>query len=417
MTTPSRPISIVIPTHNRRASVQRALHALSRQCYPLDAIEVLVVADGCTDDTAALPKDWPMATRIIEQARQGAGAARNRGAAASAGRLLLFLDDDIEPWPGLVAAHAEAHAGAEDTVVIGYLPPELQHRRDFFAVMLRAWWEAMFERMTASGHRFTYSDLLSGNFSLPRTLFTRVRGFDEALECHEDYELGLRLIAAGARLRYVSEAAGWHHEHTTLEGALRRKRDEGRADVVLAGRHPDLAPVLPLSARHRHLTRRGRMLRHLAVSSPSAGDLMAASCRRLLTLLERSRLRSRWRRLLDDLLAYWYWRGVGEALAGQPLDTVRRSPPEMPANACELDLRIGLDAAVDLLDRTRPESLRLRWGELIVGEIEPLPGAEPLQGRHLPELLRERFANPFAAALAGADALEGQGAVEPEDRR
>ena len=117
--------------------MQRALHALSRQCYPLDAIEVLVVADGCTDDTAALPKDWPMATRIIEQARQGAGAARNRGAAASAGRLLLFLDDDIEPWPGLVAAHAEAHAGAEDTVVIGYLPPELQHRRDFFAVMLR----------------------------------------------------------------------------------------------------------------------------------------------------------------------------------------------------------------------------------------------------------------------------------------
>jgi hypothetical protein len=158
------------------------------------------------------------------------------------------------------------------------------------------------------------------------------------------------------------------------------------------------------------------MLRQLAVSSPSAGDLVAASCLRLLTLLERSRLRARWRRLLDDLLSYWYWRGAGEALAGEPLDTVRRPPPVMPAQAFEVDLQIGLDAAIKLLDHTRPESLRLRWGELVVGEIEPHPGAEPLQGRHLRGLLRERFAKQFAAALARADALRGEGAGKAQDR-
>lgn len=409
MTTPSRPISIVIPTHNRRASVQRALQALSRQSYPLDAIEVIVVADGCTDGTVALAATWPFAARVIEQPRLGPGAARNRGAAAATGDLLIFLDDDIEPWPALVAAHAGAHGGEAHRVAIGYLPPDVQGRRDFFAIMLCAWWEAMFERMAADGHRFRYADLLSGNFSLRRALFTEIGGFDEGLACHEDYELALRLIAAGARLRFIRDAAGWHHEHSTLERALQRKRDEGRADEALARRYPDLASVLPLSARHEHLTRRGRLLRHLAVSSPAAGDLMAAWSLRLLTLLERSRLRTRWRRLLDDLLSYWYWRGVAEALGGQAIDTVRRAPPEMPAGAWELDLRMGLAAAMQLLDERRPDSLRLRVGTVIIGEIAPEPGSEPLQGCHLPGLLRDRFAEPFGRALGEGPAIESPG--------
>ena len=415
VTAPGRDISIVIPTHNRRASVERALQALSTQSYPPASIEVIVVADGCTDGTATLAcQPWPMETRVIEQAHVGPGAARNRGAATATGQLLIFLDDDVEASRGLVAAHAGAHAAGDEMVAIGYLPPELQGRQDLFAFMLRAWWEAMFERMDAIGHRFAYSDLLSGNFSLPRSLFTRVGGFDETLRCHEDYELGLRLIAAGARLRFVPEAAGRHHEHTTLERALQRKREEGRADVVLARRHPELALVLPFAARHRHLTLRGRLLRHLSLTWPAAGDLMAGSCRLTLTALERGRLRGRWRRLLDELLSYWYLRGVGEGLAGQPPETIFGSPPRMSAAACELDLQIGLDAAMEVLDDIRPESLRLRWGQVIVGDVEPHPGAEPLRGRHLPGLLRDRFAGPFAKALARAHDLENATAPERE---
>ena len=106
--------------------------------------------------------------RVLEQPHRGPAAARNRGAAAATGDLLIFLDDDIEVLPGFVAAHVEAHA-TPDSVAIGYLPPQLQGRRDLFSVMLRAWWEAMFERMRDPGHRFAYSDLLSGNFSLSRS--------------------------------------------------------------------------------------------------------------------------------------------------------------------------------------------------------------------------------------------------------
>jgi GT2 family glycosyltransferase len=391
-------VSIIIPTHNRRASAERALQALSVQCCPGVAVEIILVADGCTDDTGRLAAiQWPVPVRLLEQPQAGAAAARNRGAATAAGDLLIFVDDDVEVLPGFLAAHVEAHAGS-DRVVIGYLPPQLQGRRDLFAIMLRAWWEAMFERMRDPGHRFAYSDLLTGNFSVPRSLFERAGGFDETLHCHEDYELGYRLIAAGARFQFAPAAAGWHHECTDLARSLRRKRDEGRADVALARRHPGLTATLPLARPHPHLTRRGRLLRRLAVAHPARGGIAEALCRRMLGGLEALRLRIRWRLLLNDLLSYWYWRGVAEALNGN-LAELPRAPEAMPV-LHPLDLRPGLAHASAEIDAVQPEGLSLNWGSLVIGTVPPQPGAEPLQGRHLRSLLRTRFAAKFREALA-----------------
>lgn len=397
-------VSIVIPTHDRHASVTRTLAALSAQSYPLDALEVVVVADGCTDGTAGVASErWPLAVRVIEQAAQGPAAARNRGAAAATGDILIFLDDDIEVSPMFVDAHVRRHT-EPDVVVIGYLPPELQERRDFFAVMLRSWWEAMFERMRDPGHRFAYSDLLSGNVSMPHTLFTRVGGFNEALLCHEDYELGFRLITAGAQLRFAEDAAGWHHEHTDLLRALSRKRNEGRADIALARLHPALIPVLPLSRDHRYLSRRGRAFRRLALTNPGAGDRFEATWRSILPLLEALRRRTRWRYLVDDLLLYSYWRGVGETVDRATLATLVSGPARTPTS-CDLDLRPGLAVAARQLDACRPESVRLMWGPLIVTTVPSQPGAERLRGRHLRSLLQRRFPGRFANTLALAQLL------------
>ena len=400
--------SIVVPTHNRAASLERTLGALERQACPLSIFEVIVVADGCSDGTAALVArrdSGPLAIRLLEQPALGPAAARNRGVTAASGELLIFLDDDIEPWPGFVAAHVAAHGRGEasDVVAVGYLPPELQGRRDFFAIMLRAWWEAMFDRMRQPGHRFLYSDLLSGNFSVARRLFTAAGGFDESFRCHEDYELGLRLIAAGAQFQFIERAAGWHHEHTDLARALQRKRDEGQADVRLARKHPHLASVLPFSATHRHLTKRGRLLKKLAVTAPGAGDVLELACRALLDVLERCRARGPWRRLLDDLLSYWYWRGLSETLNGAPASSLRSEPP--PAGPHDVDLRAGLQWAMRRLDADRPAAVRLFWGSTVIGVLSPHPGAEALRGGHLPLLLRDQFGEAFEETLALADLL------------
>jgi GT2 family glycosyltransferase len=396
-------LAVVIPTHNRRASVEQTLRAFSSQSFLPRVVEAIVIADGCNDGTEAIARErWPVPVRVIEQTRQGAAVARNRGAATATAEVLIFLDDDIEVRPGFLSAHAQAHTPEDPArVVIGYLPPDLQGRRDFFAVMLRSWWEAMFDRMRDPGHRFAYSDLLSGNFSIRRSLFRQVGGFDETFQCHEDYELGFRLIGAGARLTFVEEAAGLHHEHSDLIRALQRKRDEGRADVALARRHGGLTSVLPLCRFDGgELARRSRLLRTLALGRPAAGDLFESQCRSMLSLLETARLRTRWRRLLDDLLGYWYWRGVGDALGEDTVAELCRANGSRQAVVYDLDLRDGLSAAVREIDEAQPEAVRLCWGSLAIGTVPPAPGAEPLRGRHLASLLRQRFARPLGETIA-----------------
>jgi glycosyltransferase involved in cell wall biosynthesis len=399
-------VSIVVPTHNRAARLTASLGALARQDWPADALEAIIVADGCTDGTADVLASWlpPFNARVIQQAAGGPAVARNRGAAEARGQYLIFLDDDIEASPGLVRGHLETHAGTTGQVVIGYLPARV-HDADFFSIALRGWWDQMFQAMWRPGHRFTFRDLLSGNFSVERALFEAVGGFETQLQCHEDYELGLRLLEAGARFRFAPGAVGIHDERTDLPTALRRKFEEGRADVWLLARRPHLFSALPLNYIQFRSSRRRRLLCWLAASSPRAGDALAWVLRQRLRLYERLRLRFRWRELLEDLLVYWYWRGL--IVEGGPPDLAamrRRAAAQVPAVA-DLDLAEGLDAAARRLDRERPAAVRLRHGPHLIGDVPAAPGAEDLRGEHLRLLLAEPLVDGYVRALALAGEL------------
>jgi glycosyltransferase involved in cell wall biosynthesis len=400
-------VSIVIPTQNRAARLIRALDGLARQEVPEGTFDVVVVADGCTDGTAGVTRAWPapFPLRVIEQAALGPAAARNRGAAEARGPYLLFLDDDVLAKPGLVRAHLAAHQAEGRRVVIGYLPPRVRGR-GFFPVILRGWWEAMFEPMRRTGHRFTFRDLLSGNFSLERELFERVGRFEEALRCHEDYELGVRLLEGDAVFHFEAAAEGVHDEQTDLSGALARKFAEGRADVWLAHRHPALLPALPLTYLPTGTGRR-RALWRLAFRRPAAGDLLAAWLRRRLRWYEQVRLRYRWKALLEDLLVYQYLRGVASLIDAHAFEELQqRAGRDVGARiTMGLDLRDGLQAAECRLDAERPAGVRLRYGPHPVGDIPADPGAERLRGAHLRPALALPLASPFLRALALAGEL------------
>jgi hypothetical protein len=315
------------------------------------------------------------------------------------------MDDDIVPVPGFVASHAAAQTTSE-TVVIGYLPPVLGTQVGFFRVVLRRWWEDMFSRMRQPGHRFHAFDLLSGNVSMPATLFRRVGGFDERFRCHEDYELGVRLIEAGARFAFSGDASGAHHEATDLRRALCRKFDEGRADVALGQKHPEMIPELPLQRALLWRSRRMRISMRLAFLNPKATGLVMLAGIAGLTVLERLRARRQWRRLLDDLLVYWYWRGVADALGSA--EAVARFADHVSHGTdsqmeSTVDLRTGLPAAETRLQDDCRSTVRLTYGVRPVGRVLPRAGAEPLRGRHLRPILE----GPLAAPLLDAMACDG----------
>ncbi|RPJ75589.1 MAG: glycosyltransferase, partial [Acidobacteria bacterium] len=410
MSPPAPDVTVVIPTRNRVDSLWHTLAALTRQTFPAPRFEVVVVDDAGTDGTARLTRNFaaPFALTVTSAPQPaGAAAARNLGARTASGALLLFLDDDIEASPGLLAAHVRAHeAGAE--VTTGYLPASVAGGSSFFAIALRGWWEAMFAAMRQRGHRYTFRDLLTGNCAIDASLFRRTGGFDERLACHEDYELGVRLIGCGARFQFVEDAWGFHHERTTLERALLRKRAEGKADVQILERHPDLWTVLPIGFFERHASRRQRALRRLALTSPASARLAARSLRAALRAQEGLRLRGRWTRALHDLLTLAYWEGVNVAVGGRPgLERLRarmKMQPALPSPPLEVDLASGLRVAMRRLDEARPHATTIRYREESVGTIPAIPGAEALRGEHLQASLARELAAAFLQALGRAGA-------------
>lgn len=92
---PAHRISVIIPTHNRAALIERAVRSVLDQTVPVD--EVVIVDDGSTDSTPsvvhALAIQDPR-VRLIRQAQAGAPAARNRGLAEVGGDLVAFQDSD-----------------------------------------------------------------------------------------------------------------------------------------------------------------------------------------------------------------------------------------------------------------------------------------------------------------------------------
>ena len=100
-------ISVIIPTHNRRALLERKLRALERE---LGDFEVVVAADGCADGTSDFLRAFhsKLVLRVVELPGLGAAAARNAAVDVSTGRVLLFSDDDVIPRSGWVLAHANA---------------------------------------------------------------------------------------------------------------------------------------------------------------------------------------------------------------------------------------------------------------------------------------------------------------------
>lgn len=232
-------LSVIIPTHNRCRSLLRLLQALASQEHPMHLVEVVVVANGCTDNTIDVLRKSSYPFRLVQVVSPQPGAARARqlGAEKARGGQLVFLDDDIEPLPGMLSAFA-ASMEHPRMVVMGQLTMMPDGQYDHQRILLLQWWEQKYREMGTQGHRFRYDDLLSGCFSISASMFIECGGFDVSLGCREDYELGIRLMQAQAEFRYQPKAAGIHHDITNRKGGYRRKKEEGYWDMVIGRKYP-----------------------------------------------------------------------------------------------------------------------------------------------------------------------------------
>ncbi|MEI4473685.1 glycosyltransferase family 2 protein [Frigidibacter sp. MR17.24] len=414
-------LSLIIPTHNRRALLMRLLDALAADPGRPDPIEILILADNCHDDTVAAAQarvDLPL--RVIELPGLGPAGARNRGAAEARAPLLVFLDDDVIPEPGFLAAHLAAHQDtgtmADGAMVVGSYPSAPHASPDYFQLLLRAWWREHFLELARPGHRMRYTDVLTGNLSVPAAVWDRLGGLDAAFQqAHEDYELGLRALTAGVPLVHARGARGLHYEYLTKTpaAALRRARDEGRAGVAFWRKHPQMQADLRLYA----MRPRGLALRHRALCA--AGPVLDAGAgilARLLPGFQRRGLRGAYISVFGLLNRYWYLRGASEVLERfSAWSDLPAEPQRAPPLPLKLDLAQGLGVCEARIEVERPLQLALHHGDRQLTTTDLDPGAEPWRGHHLrPFLLRHCGAAWIEARFAGATGTEDVDARERE---
>jgi GT2 family glycosyltransferase len=402
-------VSVVMPTCNRLAMLGRSLDGLARQDLGLNRFEVIVVADRAEDGTAEFLSGYrgPLRLSWEKQSGLGAGPARNRGAALASARLLLFLDDDVEASESLVRTHLQA--AAESQVCLGSLSTVIPQPCGWLGTGMRNWWERKFREMRQPGHRFDYTDLLSGHFSISKELFDRVGGFDPGFPCREDYELGVRLMKAGARFRFLDRAQAFHHETPDLRKNLRRSMSEGSSDVRLARRHPEVMPGLAATRYFRGGERAMRRMRSRAELS----ERWALLVERTLPLLEKAGFRGSWRRCFLGLRRYWYLRGVRSESPDWPgLERLFAENVLGRVETMSLDLGQGLERAEAQIERRSPAAVEVLLGDYQVGTIAAAPAGEPVRGPHLRAFLRETKGYELLVAMAWQELVN-----KPNDRQ
>lgn len=318
-------VCVVIPTFNRRDSLQRTLHSLAVQTLAVDRFEVIVVDDGSTDDTAQVANmAFPFALHVVYQPNLGAAQARNTGAQHTRAPYLVFVDDDIVLEPDCLEAYLDSLAAHPRSVVVGTLKSAVAEPRDPFYLLHKRVLPT--GGPILDGDRLEYTACTSGFMAMRREDYSAL-GMMHGLDARGanawcDVEFGYRAHRQGYTFYGSQRARGYHHDYAlqSFSVFLGRCKSVGRLGAQLLQQHPDLRATVhtlrdkePISWADDPLALVLRkVLRALASSGPSV-----AMMERLVPVIERRAPQSQalvllYRWLISAALYRGYRQGLRE---------------------------------------------------------------------------------------------------------
>ncbi len=247
--------SVIIPTFNAAEFLEEQLLALARQRTDVQW-ELIIADNGSTDDTLAITESFvsrlPAPVRILDaSARPGASAARNIGAAAAVGDLLLFADqDDVvdELWLQELVVALREHP-----FVGGRL-----EMLELNGAEVASWRDPVADEALPLLDGVPWA--VSCNYGCTAAAFAAVGGFDEAVSGCEDQIFSLSMNALGFTAVYAERALVHYRYRREPLQAVRQMWRYARSRRLLIENHhvtpPSILDVLVVCYRAgKHMVR------------------------------------------------------------------------------------------------------------------------------------------------------------------
>lgn len=243
-------ISIVIPYLNREQWLPRTLASVAAQT--LRPLQVILVDNGSTDGSSAVCRRFAEEQRqggglnveLVSESKPGAAAARNCGLEKVTADWVVFFDSDDEMSPDFLECAARtAEEGACDVVAAAtrmVFPNGKEKVRNVF-------------RCCRVSDQILCGMLATQGMVFRTDFLRRIEGWDEALPVWNDWELGIRLLLSGGRVRWMRHAA-FHRIHQHPE-SLTGKNFAGKDEAMLLAYRAARADVNELCHEHYGPTR------------------------------------------------------------------------------------------------------------------------------------------------------------------
>ena len=197
--TPPPDVSVIAPAYNTAPYIAAMIKSVLAQTYT--SYEIIVVNDGSPDTPAMERALAPYRDRIVYllQENRGISAARTAALSVARGRYVALLDSDDSWEPDYLAVQVAA-LEADPTLAVVYpnalIVGDHPHAGRTYMDVCPSNGPVTFESVLTQRCQVFISALIR------RTAIDRVGGFDPALRSVEDFDLWMRLLAAGERIGY-----------------------------------------------------------------------------------------------------------------------------------------------------------------------------------------------------------------------
>ena len=192
-------VSVIIPVYNGEAFVSEAIESIRRQSHK--PLEIIVVDDGSTDNTARVIASFDTCVRHLFQQNSGPPAARNRGLKAANGDFIAFLDAD-DLWPETKLACQLARLADEPSVEIIVGRKRIVQSSDVIDGR---------PKLESSSEPVISLDVGAALFR--KSVFEKVGLFDERLKYQDDWDWFMRARELGVSMVMSREVVLFYRRH------------------------------------------------------------------------------------------------------------------------------------------------------------------------------------------------------------